>query len=154
MKQWERVFKIHSWKCVYCGASLADNFLLYQSSCEDHLVPKTKKEHGLDGEENLVVACHTCNSFKRDWTPPSSSLIKTDGDGKRFVEKENQPEYIIKVIDHIIGKAKEHLENHLKNVPAGSKDFFKKSADKYIAELEACKSFLECTTSTTTNHLQ
>jgi hypothetical protein len=139
MDPWEKVFKTCSWKCVYCGARLADDFRLYQSSCEDHLVPKTKTKQGLDGEENLVAACHTCNSFKRDWTPSSSSLIKTDGNGKRFVEKENQPKYIIEVIDHIIDKAKKHRDDHLQNVPAVSQDSFRKSADEYIAALEKRK---------------
>jgi len=142
MESWERVFKKCAWKCVYCGAKLAEEFRLYQSSCEDHLVPKTEKEHGLDHEENLVAACHTCNSFKRDWVPPDCPLIVIDGNGKRYVEEDDRLKYIIEVIEHIICKAKKHLEAHRKNVPEGSRKSFQESADKYIAELEARQNFL------------
>jgi hypothetical protein len=154
MESWEKVFKKCDWKCVYCGAKLAEEFRLYQSSCEDHLVPKTEKENGRDDKANLVAACHTCNSFKRDWVPTDCPLIQADKNKKRYVGENAQPEYIIKVIENIIKKAEDHLKDHLNHVPEISRDPFKKSANEYITALKARQNFLGYTKTTATDHRQ
>lgn len=50
----DRVFEKHGRKCHYCGAS--DMLTM------DHIVPE--KSGGDTREENLIPACHSCNSSK------------------------------------------------------------------------------------------
>lgn len=50
----EAIFKRHSYRCVYCGNT--DNLTL------DHVVPVAAG--GSHSEENLVVACRSCNGSK------------------------------------------------------------------------------------------
>ena len=42
--------------CIYCGST--------EDLCHDHLIPKAKG--GPDTIHNVVIACKTCNSSKRD----------------------------------------------------------------------------------------
>ena len=48
------IYKRDGHKCQYCGAT--------KSLTIDHVIPKSKG--GDDSWENLVVACHSCNTKK------------------------------------------------------------------------------------------
>ncbi len=60
----QNVFRRDGFKCVYCGSK--DNLTL------DHVIPKSKG--GKSNWENLVTACHRCNSRKSDRTPEEAGL--------------------------------------------------------------------------------
>lgn len=49
--------------CCYCGAGIEDGIRLTL----DHLIPRS--EGGTNDAQNLVTACHRCNSVRgtRDW---------------------------------------------------------------------------------------
>lgn len=53
-----RVLSRDGFKCVYCGGSPGDGYILHV----DHTVPSSKG--GLTVEENLRTACHVCNMGK------------------------------------------------------------------------------------------
>lgn len=54
--------------CEYCGMDLlasVDNFRQWEN---DHIVPTSAS--GLDSDQNIAVACRTCNwHIKRGWNP-------------------------------------------------------------------------------------
>jgi 5-methylcytosine-specific restriction endonuclease McrA len=53
--------------CIYCGGCFHDSVNSYREWSEDHLVPKSRG--GGDEENNLVLACRTCNLIKLRWDP-------------------------------------------------------------------------------------
>jgi 5-methylcytosine-specific restriction endonuclease McrA len=58
-QQWMSCVEFHKWKCVYCGTSLTPKTLT-----KDHVLPLFGG--GTNYVENLVPACKSCNSSKRD----------------------------------------------------------------------------------------
>lgn len=137
MKQWERVFKTHAWKCVYCGAELAEEFRLYDCSCEDHLFPLAAG--GSYGIGNCVASCPNCNLFKGGYCNETFHGIKSTPRGKKYVDDflgEPDPEYLMGVIKEIIERAKQRRDELLKTIPAAGKNKLSESAGAYIADLE------------------
>ncbi|MBZ0273986.1 HNH endonuclease [bacterium] len=53
-------------KCAYCGRRLLDTYDDYHAWEVDHVIPTIEDR---DNEENLVVACNTCNFIKHRWIP-------------------------------------------------------------------------------------
>jgi len=49
--------------CYYCGQ---------EANTIDHLIPISKG--GISSEDNMIAACHRCNSGKRDRIAPGSFL--------------------------------------------------------------------------------
>jgi hypothetical protein len=136
MKSWENVFKTCDWKCVYCGVSLADDFRLYDCSCEDHLFPLAAG--GSCGIENRVASCQNCNLFKGVYCDETFRGIKRTPRGKKYVDDfrgEPDPEYLMGVIAEIIEHAKKRLDELLKTIPATQTDKLTKSAEAYIDAL-------------------
>lgn len=62
-KAWEalrlRVLERDGWVCHYCTKQLQGD-----DATADHIVPK--ESGGRDEESNLVAACRSCNSAKKD----------------------------------------------------------------------------------------
>lgn len=57
------VFARDSWRCQYCGKS---------AETVDHVVPRSRG--GAHSWENVVAACHRCNSRKKDKLPTEADL--------------------------------------------------------------------------------
>jgi hypothetical protein len=53
-----------SWTCGYCGRSLSRET---RDFAIDHMMPRCRS--GTNGEQNLVAACHRCNTAKGSRTP-------------------------------------------------------------------------------------
>ncbi len=70
------IFKRDGERCVYCGTT--KNLTL------DHVIPRSKG--GTDSWENLVTACHSCNSKKGNRTPEEA--------GMTLLQKPFKPSYI------------------------------------------------------------
>ena len=69
------VFARDRFICQYCGNQFARKDLTV-----DHVIPKSKwKQLGHKGTsscfENVVTACHKCNSKKRDRTPKEANMV-------------------------------------------------------------------------------
>jgi 5-methylcytosine-specific restriction endonuclease McrA len=63
------IFEKHNWLCAYCGNP---------AKALDHVIPLFRG--GFDTAENLIAACHSCNSSKgykllSEWTPPKLRAI-------------------------------------------------------------------------------
>jgi 5-methylcytosine-specific restriction endonuclease McrA len=58
------IFKRDNEQCVYCGT--------HKDLTIDHVIPRSKG--GIDSWENLVTACHTCNSKKGNRTPEEAGM--------------------------------------------------------------------------------
>jgi 5-methylcytosine-specific restriction endonuclease McrA len=56
------------WKCTYCKIPLTPKTATY-----DHVIPIARG--GLHVKENLTLACHSCNSSKKDRTPEEWRMI-------------------------------------------------------------------------------
>lgn len=57
-----------NFKCEYCGKDLLASVENYKEWNFDHIIPK--KHGGTDDDENIAVACRTCNvSVKSRWNP-------------------------------------------------------------------------------------
>jgi 5-methylcytosine-specific restriction endonuclease McrA len=59
----EKVLIRDGYICYYCGQ---------EANTVDHIVPVSKG--GISAEENMIAACHRCNSGKRDRIAPGSFL--------------------------------------------------------------------------------
>ncbi len=70
------IFRRDGERCVYCGTT--KNLTL------DHVIPRSKG--GVDSWENLVTACHSCNSKKGNRTPEEA--------GMPLLQKPFKPSYI------------------------------------------------------------
>jgi len=57
-EEWENIKKQHKYKCVYCGER--------KVLAQDHIIPISKGGHHV--KENIIPACQSCNSKKRDKT--------------------------------------------------------------------------------------
>jgi hypothetical protein len=56
--------------CEYCGRDLLASVEDYKAWEEDHIVPQSAG--GSDDDENIAIACRTCNYHaKRAWDPQS-----------------------------------------------------------------------------------
>lgn len=65
-------------KCEYCDRDLLASVNDYKEWQEDHIVPLSSG--GADEEENLAVACRTCNvNIKAKWNP---QLVCGSGAGR------------------------------------------------------------------------
>lgn len=134
---WEKVFKTCGWKCVYCGAELAEEFRLYDCSCEDHLFPLAVG--GSYGIENRVASCQNCNQFKGDYCDETFREIKSTPRGRKYVgdfHGDPDPEYLMGVITEIIERAKKRLDELSKTIPDAENNKLTKSAEAYIATLK------------------
>ena len=60
--KWRARIEYHGWKCRYCGEPLTEDTVT-----KDHAIPLSRG--GTDWPANLVPACRSCNSSKRDKTP-------------------------------------------------------------------------------------
>jgi len=65
------ILKMHDWQCFWCGD---------EATSVDHLKPR--QNGGTDILNNLVAACHSCNSAHvgriktwLDWTPKLSTVV-------------------------------------------------------------------------------
>jgi len=59
------IFKRDQNECQYCGAKKALTL--------DHVIPKSKG--GKTNWQNLITACHRCNTLKGDRTPEQAGMI-------------------------------------------------------------------------------
>ena len=58
-EQWMQRVKFYGWRCFYCRTPL-----IHSTLTKDHRIPLSKG--GCDDASNLVPACKTCNSRKRN----------------------------------------------------------------------------------------
>lgn len=65
-----RVLERDGWVCAYCGRD---------ATTVDHIHPRAKG--GTDDDANLVAACRSCNSQKKD-----KLMIRTNYVSKRWLE--------------------------------------------------------------------
>jgi len=65
-------------KCVYCDLDGALDWKVLANFCLDHLIPDFVGGRGTDG--NLVLACRSCNSIKREYDPR-----KADGESREML---------------------------------------------------------------------
>jgi hypothetical protein len=81
---WKRlsaaVLRRDNFVCRYCGGS---------ATTADHVVPKSKG--GSDAMSNLVAACRSCNSGKRDRSPQVSNGVS---DFRSFQRKLRDPAFL------------------------------------------------------------
>lgn len=70
------IFRRDGESCVYCGT--------HKDLTIDHVIPRSKG--GIDSWENLVTACHSCNSKKGNRTPEEA--------GMTMLQKPFKPSYI------------------------------------------------------------
>lgn len=70
------IFRRDGERCVYCGTT--------KDLTIDHVIPRSKG--GNDSWENLVTACHACNSKKGNRTPEEA--------GMNLLQKPFKPSYI------------------------------------------------------------
>jgi 5-methylcytosine-specific restriction endonuclease McrA len=70
------IFRRDGEQCVYCGT--------HKDLTIDHVIPRSKG--GIDSWENLVTACHSCNSHKGNRTPEEA--------GMTMIRKPFKPSYI------------------------------------------------------------
>lgn len=70
------IFRRDGESCVYCGT--------HKDLTIDHVIPRSKG--GIDSWENLVTACHSCNSKKGNRTPEEA--------GMAMLQKPFKPSYI------------------------------------------------------------
>lgn len=61
----QNIFKIDGQECQYCGST--------KSLTLDHVLPKSRG--GKSSWQNLVAACHKCNSMKGDKTPEEAGML-------------------------------------------------------------------------------
>ena len=59
----EKVLIRDGYICYYCGR---------EANTVDHIIPISKG--GISSEDNMIAACHRCNSGKRDRIAPGSFL--------------------------------------------------------------------------------
>lgn len=87
----ERLRELYGYRCAYCGLSEVE---AGGELTVDHFVPQA--HGGTDTPENLVYACHACNTSKGDLWDDSKPLflhplhddlslhIRRDSDGKLY----------------------------------------------------------------------
>jgi hypothetical protein len=63
----QEVYERSGFKCVYCGIDGSRDFETFFTAnfSVDHVKPKSRC--GTNAPENLVLACHSCNLYKRDF---------------------------------------------------------------------------------------
>jgi 5-methylcytosine-specific restriction endonuclease McrA len=61
----KKIFERDHYRCRYCGS--------FQDLIIEHVIPFVRTKD--NSEENLVTACHKCNSKKQDRTPEEAGLI-------------------------------------------------------------------------------
>ena len=78
------IFERDNYTCQYCGRSGASNFDEWNQAwfAIDHVKPK--KHDGSNNPDNLVVACHTCNSVK------GSDMCNSVEEGKEIIKRKNK----------------------------------------------------------------
>lgn len=65
-EQWQRVLEYYDYRCAYCDKQLGQKVTI------DHVIPVSRGgKHSID---NVVPACRSCNSKKRD-RPPSKPVM-------------------------------------------------------------------------------
>lgn len=63
--QWQRLKEAYGYRCAYCGRKM-------KRLTQDHVLATSRGgNHTLD---NIVPACHSCNSHKRDKTPSEANM--------------------------------------------------------------------------------
>lgn len=66
--QWLEILAAYDYRCVYCPASCPDCKKRTHKLTQDHVTPISKGGHHT--RSNIVPACGSCNSSKRDRPPP------------------------------------------------------------------------------------
>ncbi len=66
------VYERDRFSCRYCGLNGRD-FAHWLHLCLDHVVPRS--QGGADTEDNLVVACHSCNTLSADFRAVSGQPV-------------------------------------------------------------------------------
>jgi len=56
----ERLAEAQNWRCCYCGCEMVQDWRDPLGATFEHVIPLSKG--GLDTEENLAIACWTCNN--------------------------------------------------------------------------------------------
>lgn len=80
----QRIMANYDWRCAYCGSGLPEH-----DAALDHIIPKSKG--GTNSEANLIPACRSCNSSKKDMSLEDFRLFmayKKTGDSNRFSVKQ------------------------------------------------------------------
>jgi len=67
-------------KCFYC-----DHPLTIRTMHIEHMIPRSRG--GTDGDDNLVAACPSCNTEKRNRTPDEWSPVKKIVPGDGFIKR-------------------------------------------------------------------
>jgi len=80
----QHIYVRDKYTCQYCGWSGADDFENWNRAwfAIDHVTPK--KHGGSDDDDNLVVACNTCNSVK------AADMCNSVEEGRQIIKRKNQ----------------------------------------------------------------
>jgi 5-methylcytosine-specific restriction endonuclease McrA len=91
----KNILRRDNYQCQYCGKSKGDLTI-------DHVIPRSRG--GGDTWENLVTACHTCNSKKGNRTP--------DEAGMKLITKPKKPHHIF-MLKQFAGASDENWKQFL-----------------------------------------
>ena len=80
----QHIYERDNYTCQYCGRSGANDFTQWNQAwfAIDHVTPK--KHGGTNDDDNLVVACHTCNSVK------AADMCHSVEEGRKIIEEKNR----------------------------------------------------------------
>ena len=74
-------------RCVYCGADVLHDRLGYAMLQWDHLLPRAHYRELEHDPNNIVLACHLCNSLKRDYDPSEGTPDMLQNDKSQLIEQ-------------------------------------------------------------------
>lgn len=91
----ERLARKQGYRCFYCDTKYSLGELT-----KDHVIPRVAG--GKDTEENIVLACRECNTFKGDYVKRNGRLVRFTA--TREHKKKKTPKSALKRYRRIIAK--------------------------------------------------